>query len=1083
MSAPTPALGNDSLAFVEALYADYVVDPHSVDEGWRRYFDALATEGGAPNGNGNGHSVQLGPSFGRYSIFNPASATGSNGRAAPAAVAATGAVVVRPEAQRRLGFFRSLDPFRDVPDAELLAIAERAEVKRFPAGAVIVEEGSAGGELYLLTHGKAEIRRGEQLVAELGSGEVVGGLSLFDPAPRKASARAKGEVELLYVSTATLLALFAAQPNVAAALLQGLSRRLKDSGTLQDRVDQLIRAYRVRGHLIVDLDPLGKSEELYPELNPAYYGFTPDDYDKVFSSTTFPGTSTMTLREMLDHLRRTYCRSIGVQFMHIDNIRIKSWLQTTMESTQNVRKLAVEEQIRILTKLTDAEIFEQFIHKKFIGAKRFSCEGAESLIPLLDMAIQAAGEYGLQEVVIGMAHRGRLNVLANIMDKSPRQIFHEFDDANPDRYLGRGDVKYHLGYSSDRVTTSGKKVHLSLAFNPSHLEFVNPVVAGRVRAKQDRHHDTERRQGMGIMIHGDAAFAGQGVTQETLNLSELHGYRTGGTLHVVVNNQIGFTTNPSEGRSTHYATDVAKMLQIPIIHVNGEHPEAVAQAIHLAMAFREEFQKDVVIDMYCYRRFGHNEGDEPAFTQPVLYQKIRARKSVREAYVENLLALGSLRQDQADRIVVERREHLEHELGVARDTNYQTIEISVGEGAWRTFQGGLDQDPDPDTGVNKEKLSELLLAQTRVPEGFTPHPKIEKLLESRARMARGEEPLDWGAAEALAFASLLDQGTRVRLSGQDSGRGTFSHRHAVLHDFQNGQRHVPLRNLSPNQGPFDVFNSPLSEVAVLGFEYGYSLDAPEALVLWEAQFGDFANVAQVIIDQFLVSGEEKWRRFSGLTLLLPHGFEGQGPEHSSARLERFLVAAAEDNLQVANLTTPAQLFHLLRRQVVRKLRKPLVVMSPKSLLRHPEVVSSLDDLAQGGFRRILPDPEPRMMPSGVRKILMCSGKVYYDLKKHRADTSAFDVALVRLEQYYPLQQPLLEEALRPFPAGTPLVWVQEEPRNMGAFNFLRYKLGDQALGRFPLSVVSRPESASPATGSNNAHKKEQAMLLEQAFRR
>lgn len=1081
MDDGSPSIGAQNLPFVEELYAEFCKDPGSVDDSWRSYFESLEAQ--APP------TVKLGPSFGLRSIFNPSSADGvaTSAPAAPAALAASpvapaGPSTLSPEVLARVPFLRSLAMFHDLPQEELPQVAAIAEELTVASQEVFVREGDMGRDMYVIVEGHVSIRRGGRLVTELTKGDVVGEMAVLDSQPRSADAQAQGQVKLLKIGGEALMQALERRPVIARGVIRVLTRRLRDSSTRQDRVDQLIRAYRVRGHLLADLDPLGLPKEVYPELNPAYYGFGQEDLDMLFSSTTIPGRPEMRLRDIISHLRKTYCGSIGVQYMHIDDVKIKMWLQDRMEQTQNVKTLAPEEQLRILTKLTDAEIFEQFIHKKFIGAKRFSLEGAESMIPLLDSAIETAGRHGVDEIVIGMAHRGRLNVLANIMGKSPSQIFREFDDADSERYIGSGDVKYHLGYSSDRVTTSGDRVHLSLTFNPSHLEFVNPVALGRVRAKQDRLGDSERAKGLCILVHGDAAFAGQGVVQETLNLSELHGYRTGGTLHLIINNQVGFTTVPSEGRSTQYASDVAKMLQIPIFHVNGEQPEAVAQAVSLAMAFREEFKKDVVIDMYCYRRYGHNEGDEPAFTQPLLYRTIRKRKSVREGYLENLFAMGGVTQAQADEIGVQRRARLESQLTASRQDDFEAKTTKAGQKYWKKYRATLDADtPDVPTRVAQPQLVHLLNKLSEYPDSFTPHPKLVRLLQQRADMAQGKRTLDWGAAEALGFASLLAEGSRVRVSGQDAQRGTFSHRHSVLHDFENGRKHVPLRHLSLDQGMFDVWNSPLSEIGVLGFEYGFSLDYPEALVVWEAQFGDFTNVAQVIIDQFLVSGEDKWDRWSGLTLLLPHGYEGQGPEHSSARLERYLGLAAEDNIQVANLSTPAQIFHALRRQVVRPNRKPLIIMSPKSLLRHPRVTSTLEDLSEGSFQRFIDDTSGKVVPNSARRILLTSGKLYYELEAERERLQAWDVAIVRMEMYYPLRMDILQETLQAYRDGTPLVWVQEEPQNMGAWGFLTTRWGTEVLQRFPFSGITRPESASPATGSAAAHKKEQAALLARAF--
>jgi 2-oxoglutarate dehydrogenase E1 component len=864
----------------------------------------------------------------------------------------------------------------------------------------------------------------------------------------------------------------------APKLVNGAANGVSEAAVRQDRVDALIRAYRVRGHMMAKIDPLGLPRPTQPELDPEFYGLYADELERKFSSRTIFGAETQSLREILARLRNTYCRSIGVQFMHIDDLNVKNWLQDRMESSENRIQLGRDEQLRILTKLTDAVIFEEFIQKKFVGAKSFSLEGSESLIPLLAFAIDRAAEHGVDEVVLGMAHRGRLNVLANIMGKSPRDIFREFKDNDPELFFGSGDVKYHLGHSSDFVAKNGGRVHLSLCFNPSHLEFVNPVVIGRTRAKQDRVGDLTRGKKIALVIHGDAAFAGEGVVQETLNLSQLDAYTTGGTIHVIINNQIGFTTPPSQGRSTTYATDVAKMLQIPIFHVNGEDPEAVAQVVRLAMDFRDEFLRDVVIDMYGYRRYGHNETDEPAFTQPLLYRAIQQRKGVRDGYLEHLLKLGGVTAEEADHISVERREHLERELSEASREDYVRVQDWLG-GYWKGYRGGPESNvPDVNTAIDKARAVELIRRQTELPPGFHPHKQIERLLGQRRAMAGGERPLDWGTAEALAFASVVTEGTRVRLTGQDSGRGTFSHRHAVLHDYDTGFVHVPLCHLEPNQAPVEIYNSALSEVAVLGFEYGYSLDWPDALVMWEAQFGDFANAAQVIIDQFLVSAEDKWKRLSGLVLLLPHGYEGQGPEHSSARIERFLTLAAEDNIQVVQPSTPAQYFHVLRRQVLRPWRKPLVVFTPKSLLRHPLCTSSLEEFSNGSFQRIIPDARA---PKKAARVLLCSGKVFYDLEKRRSEAGREDVAIVRMEQYYPLPEAHLRAAVEGCDDGTPVVWVQEEPENMGAWRLLRAHFGPMLFGRFPFSGACRAESASPATGSASCHKLEQQQLIDRAF--
>ncbi len=851
---------------------------------------------------------------------------------------------------------------------------------------------------------------------------------------------------------------------------------------VQDRLDQLVRAYRVRGHLIARVDPLDLPRGRHAELEPAFYGLHEADMDRPVSSRTIAGMSgAPTIRQVLDRMRNTYCRSIGAQFMHIDDLDVKLWLQTRMESSENRLALTRDEQFRILRALTNAVTFEDFIQKKYLGAKRFSLEGAESLIPLLGNAIEEAGSQGIEEIVLGMAHRGRLNVLANVMGKPPRRIFAEFEDRDLGLFIGRGDVKYHLGHSHDWHTASGQKVHLTLCFNPSHLEFVGPVALGRLRAKQTARGDFNGSRSMAILIHGDAAFAGQGVIQETLNLSQVEHYSTGGTVHIIVNNQIGFTTCPREGRSSIYASDVARMLQIPIFHVNGEDPEAVAQVVRLAVDFRTEFHRDVVIDMYCYRRYGHNEGDEPAFTQPAMYKAIRARKSVREGYLEGLLALGEVSRETADEWQRGQRRDLDLELKLARRFDFH-LGRARPQGAWSRYLGGLERDiPEAKTAVDRARLSRLMHQLATLPESFKAHPKLNKFLDLRHEMADGQRPLDWAAAEALALATLAVEGTAIRFAGQDTGRGTFSQRNAILHDARGtGECYTPLTKLTHDQGRVEIINSPLSEIGVLGYEYGFSLDTPSGLTIWEAQFGDFANVAQVLFDQFIVSGEDKWNRLSGLIVLLPHGLEGQGPEHSSARLERFLSLAAEDNIQVVNPTTPAQYFHLLRRQVHRDWRKPLIVMSPKSLLRLPAATSSLDELSTGRFHRILANNDPERARA-TRRVLLCSGKIYYELVEQRKKKQREDVAILRIEQLYPLDLARLEAALAPYPERVGVLWVQEEPENMGAWRYLKVIFGDRLLDRHAFTGIYRQAAASPATGSNKSHRLEQNAVLELAF--
>ncbi len=878
-----------------------------------------------------------------------------------------------------------------------------------------------------------------------------------------------------------------AEGHFAGALLDLASPeedRLR-AGQLQEKVAELINAYRLRGHLFANLDPLGMLQPPPPELNLEHFGLSEADLDHTFATGDFaPGTDGLTLREIIALLKTTYTRTIGVEYMHGEDPAIKKWLQEKMESAGNEAQLDREQKLRILARLTDAETLETFLHKKYIGKKRFSLEGGESLIPLLDWLIEEFGAEGGEEIVLGMAHRGRLNVLVNVFGKGLNELFAEFEDQEQEvlAMLGRGDVKYHMGYSSDRKVASGRSLHLSLAFNPSHLEIVDPVVVGRVRAKQDRninwagapaHRDPTRKKVLPVLIHGDAAMAGQGIVPEVLNLAGLEGYTSGGTIHVIVNNQVGFTTNPEDARSTPYATDIARVLRAPVFHVNGEDPEAVVWAVQLAVAYRQTFQQDVLIDLYCYRKYGHNEGDEPAFTQPRMYEVIRQKRPPREVYARRLADEGVTTGGEADELMQRRVARLEDELERTRKEGTKR-QVSAMAGLWSRWRGGPDGDtPEVPTSVAIPKLRELLTKISQVPEGFTPNDKIAKLLESRRKLADDGGAFDWGVGEHLAFATLLDQGLPIRFSGQDARRGTFSHRHAVLADARDGKRYTPLAHLREGQGQFDIFDSPLSEAGVMGFDYGWSLDMPEALTIWEAQFGDFANGAQVVIDQFISSAEDKWNRLSGITLLLPHGFEGQGPEHSSARLERFLQLCAEDNIQVCYPTTPAQIFHVLRRQVLRPWRKPLVVMTPKSLLRHKHAVSTLDDLAKGSFRRIIWDHSVET----AKRVLLCSGKIYYDLLAGREAKKRGDVAIVRIEQLYPLTDAALAEAVKPYD-GAELIWVQEEPFNMGAWYHLNARW-PAALGK--LSCVSRPESASPATGSEKTHKYEQQLLVDQAF--
>ncbi|HVH19135.1 MAG TPA: 2-oxoglutarate dehydrogenase E1 component [Myxococcota bacterium] len=849
------------------------------------------------------------------------------------------------------------------------------------------------------------------------------------------------------------------------------------------RALRLIHAYRARGHRIADIDPLSASTTYFPELDPAHYGFGNDDLDRAFLTGDLPGGSVQTLRQILARLRATYCRKVGVEFTHIQDPGRKGWLQRRIEDTQNQTALTPVDRLRILQKLSAAELFERFLHTKFLGQKRFSLEGSETVIPMLDGIVEDAPAHRIKELVFGMAHRGRLNVLSNIMGKSLESMFSEFEDSPLiDSPFGSGDVKYHKGFTSDRVTRSGASVHLSLTANPSHLEAVDPVVEGRARGKQTRAGDIEGETIVPVLIHGDAAFAGQGIVAETLNLSNLAGYSTGGTLHLVINNQIGFTTPPSEARSTLYCTDVAKMIQAPIFHVNGDDPEAAVHCVKLAMEYRQRFHGDVVIDLVCYRRHGHNEGDEPSFTQPLLYERIRSKESVRKLYTEQLLQSGMLRPEDPPRIEQDLSAQLERALAEIETRPPGPDEPYDARGPWQGFSRTAPEE-EPDTGVALGELAQLAERIGTVPPGFQVHRKLGALLEKRSK-AIGDGAIDWGTGEALAFGSLLLEGFGVRLSGQDSTRGTFSHRHAALVDQQTGVEYAPLDHLAEKQGRFQVYDSLLSEAAALGFEYGYSIVDPQTLVLWEAQFGDFANGAQVIIDQFITSAHAKWQRMSGLVMLLPHGYEGQGPEHSSARIERFLQACAEDNLQVVNCTTPAQYFHVLRRQMARRYRTPLVIFTPKSLLRLPRATSHPDDLANGGFRTVLDDPAAAARPQSVRRAILSSGKVYYDLleeRQRRQGDADVSVALLRVEQLYPWPGARIASLLSRFDALEHVVWCQEEPRNMGGWTFVNDRLPELLPAGRSLDYAGRAPCASIAAGSPRIHKREQTALVAEAF--
>ncbi|HKE15439.1 MAG TPA: 2-oxoglutarate dehydrogenase E1 component [Kofleriaceae bacterium] len=843
----------------------------------------------------------------------------------------------------------------------------------------------------------------------------------------------------------------------------------------------LVHAYRSVGHQAAQLDPLGLSEPRDTvELELAHHGFSDADLDREFATGGLFGTSRATLRDVLDRLNRTYCGSIGLESAHIQTPRKREWLNRRMERLAASKPPPARVRRDILEQLIAAETFERFCHTKFPGTKRFSLEGSESLIPMLEEVLNHAGRLGAIEAVVGMAHRGRLTVQVQTMKRRPRDLFGEFQDIEPEATLGGGDVKYHLGYSCDREDRDGNAMHVSLAFNPSHLEAVDPVVVGRVRAKQRRHKDWVRRRILGVLIHGDAAFAGQGLVAETLQLSNLHGYRTGGTVHLIVNNQIGFTASPQEARSTPYCTDMAMMIQCPIWHVNGEDLDAVYRVVEMAMEYRTQFQSDVVIDMFCYRKFGHNEMDEPGFTQPLMYRRIQQKEPINAIYAAKLIEEGLITAADVEEVRTRFRTGFDRELEAARGVAKRPV-ISSGGGIWAGYVGGLAANvPDVHTGVSRERLREVSERMNTVPEGIQVHPKVKKLLDERLRMGRGERDLDWGMGEMLAYGTLLWDGTMVRLSGQDTCRGTFSHRHAMIVDVDTGTEYMTLGNLHQNQGECRIYDSPLSEAAVMGFEFGYSLDYPDGLVIWEAQFGDFANGAQVIIDQFMMSAEDKWHRLSGLVLFLPHGFEGQGPEHSSARIERFLQGGAEDNITVVQPTTPAQMFHLLRRQVLRPLRKPAVVLTPKSLLRLPAAGSHIDELTDGRFLRFIGDSVPA--PDQVDRVLLCSGRLYYDLIEERKARKDERIAIVRIEQFYPWWPDHLRAALEPYGRARTFVWVQDEPANMGALRFLMPRLAD-IFGHSAVSAVSRVESASPATGSHKAHLIEQRQLLDAAFAR
>ncbi|MFN3414902.1 MAG: 2-oxoglutarate dehydrogenase E1 component [Caldimonas sp.] len=852
----------------------------------------------------------------------------------------------------------------------------------------------------------------------------------------------------------------------------------------QVHVQSLIAAYRFLGSRWADLDPLKRQERpRIPELEPAFYDLTESDMDITFSATNtyFTKAEQMTLREILQALRETYCGTIGAEFMHITEPAEKRWWQERLESTRSKPVFTGEKKKAILERLTAAEGLERFLHTKYVGQKRFSLEGGESFIAAMDELIKRAGEKGVQEIVIGMAHRGRLNVLVNTLGKMPKDLFAEFEHTAKED-LPAGDVKYHQGFSSD-VSTPGGPVHLSLAFNPSHLEIVNPVVEGSVKARMDRRGDKEGDQVLPVLVHGDAAFAGQGVVMETLALAQTRGYYTGGTVHIVINNQIGFTTSdPRDARSTLYCTDVVKMIEAPVLHVNGDDPEAVVFCTQLALDYRQEFNKDVVVDIVCFRKLGHNEQDTPSLTQPLMYKKIAKHPGTRKLYADKLVAQGVLSEDGPEEMVKAYRAAMDagkHTVDPVL-TNYKS-KYAVD---WTPFLGKKWTDA-ADTALPLAEIKRLAERITTIPSNFKLHPLVEKVIADRAAMGRGEINVDWGMGEHLAFASLVASGYPVRLSGEDCGRGTFTHRHAVLHD-QNREKwdegtYIPLQNVADNQAPFVVIDSILSEEAVLGFEYGYASADPNTLVIWEAQFGDFANGAQVVIDQFIASGEVKWGRANGLTLMLPHGYEGQGPEHSSARLERFMQLAADNNMQICQPTTASQIFHVLRRQMVRMFRKPLVLMTPKSLLRNKDATSPLSEFTKGEFRTVIGEINAEIDAAKVKRVIACSGKVYYDLVKKREEKKALDVAIVRVEQLYPFPHKAFAAELKKYPNATDVVWCQDEPQNQGAWFFVQHYIHENMLEGQKLGYAGRPASASPAVGYAHLHQEQQKALLEQAF--
>lgn len=844
----------------------------------------------------------------------------------------------------------------------------------------------------------------------------------------------------------------------------------------QANVDHFITAYRLYGHLAAKIDPLEEPRSPAPQLQLSTYHLSEADFDEKFVSQTLMGKNQVSLRDIYTTLHDTYCESIGAEYMYISNQEEVQWIRERLESARSKPNFSNKTKIEILRLLTAADGLEKYLGTKYVGQKRFSLEGGDALIPLLDEVIQRAGNEGVKEVVIGMAHRGRLNVLINIMGQSPEELFNEFE-GKKDYGMTSGDVKYHNGFSSD-VDTQGGPVHLSLAFNPSHLEVIDAVVMGSVRARQDR-YGSQRSHVMPILIHGDAAFAGQGIVMETLNMSQTRAYGVGGTVHIVINNQVGFTTScPQDARSSLYCTDIAKMIDAPVFHVNGDDPEAVVFLAQLATDYRMKFHKDVIIDLVCYRRHGHNEADEPAATQPLMYGKIHQHITPRELYAEKLIAEHVCTQTEADKLAKEYQAAMDAKKRVVKLVP-DGLSAKIRE-VWAPFIGKTWETPAI-TGVSKKKLMELGKKLTEFPKGFTFQRQVGHMEEARVQMAQGKLPLDWGFAENLAYASLLTEGYGVRISGQDSRRGTFAHRHVALHDNKTGQTYVPLAHLDSKQAAFQCYDSLLSEYGVLGFEYGYSKAEPDKLVAWEAQFGDFANGAQIVIDQFISSAWEKWQRLSGLTMLLPHGYEGMGPEHSSARLERYLQLCAQENMQVCVPSTPAQIFHLLRRQVIRPFRRPLIVMTPKSLLRHKSAVSSLDELANGEFQNVIPEVDANIKLEKVTRVILCSGKVYYDILAKRQEKKLKDVAVIRLEQLYPFPYEILKAVLKPYKKAKDIVWCQEEPQNQGAWFIIKARIEECMSPMQTLHYAGRPPSASSAAGYAALHNKQQTALIDEAL--